>query len=138
MVPPSVIAFSTRSLPMSANVPRMSTGKREPDDLSRSIANEINGERHKQRLTQADVYTSAGITRTPYIKIESGKYPADSVQLASIARALGLKTSTLVIRAEANLTPALARKTSAQKARDYRERTHPTEPGALPARESGT
>ena len=123
---------------MSANVPRMSTGKREPDDLSRAIANEIYDERRKQRLTQADLYTSAGITRTPYIKIEKGSYPADSVQLASIARALGIKTSALVMRAEANLTSTPARKTNAQKARDYRERTHPTEPGALPARESGT
>ena len=110
---------------MGATVPPMSTGTREPDDLSRAIANEINGERHRQRLTQTEVFKRAGIPRTSYVTIEKGTKVADSTQLVKIADVLGIKTSTLLLRAEENIVITARPKTPAEKAHDHHLRRFP-------------
>ena len=110
---------------MGATVPRMSTGTREPDDLSRAIADEINGERHRQRLTQTEVFKRAGLPRTSYVTIEKGTKVADSTQLGKIAAALGVKLSTLLLRAEENIVVTPEPKTDAEKTHDYYLRRFP-------------
>lgn len=84
-------------------VPRMSTGARKPDNWSRAVALQIKIERTTAGLTQTEVFKRAGIPRTSYILLESGKRPGDTVQIEKIARVFGLRTSELMARAEAQV-----------------------------------
>lgn len=73
-------------------------------DLAREVAGEIRAERARQNLTQADVFTKAGMSKSAYLLIETGKRGAKMDQLEAIAGALGLRLSELIVRAEARLT----------------------------------
>ena len=72
-------------------------------DLAREIAGEIRAERARQNLTQADVFTRAGMSKTAYLYIETGRRGAKMDQLEAIAGALGMRLSDLILRGEARL-----------------------------------
>ncbi len=84
----------------------MHTGAMNTDkglDLAFEIAGEIRAERARQNLTQTDVFTAAGMSKTAYLLIETGKRGAKMDQLEAIAGALGVRLSELILRAESRL-----------------------------------
>lgn len=68
--------------------------------LTRAIAAEIRAERGARGLTQAEVYEAAGVSRSAYWHIETERRAPDAAQLEAIARALRLRVSELMRRAE--------------------------------------
>jgi len=108
------------------------------DDWAQALAATIAAARTELGLSRLAMIERTGMARSTYYRIEEGERAVSTSQLRVIARAIGLTPGQLFDRADANAAEIPARKTNAQKARDYRERTHPTEPGTLPARESGT
>jgi transcriptional regulator with XRE-family HTH domain len=68
--------------------------------LNRALANEIRGERNRQRLTQEKLGEMAGIPRATYTRLEAGTRAIDVQQLNLIATALRMPPSRLVERAE--------------------------------------
>ena len=71
--------------------------------LSAALAAEIRAERARQQLTQEQVFEPAGMSKSAYLRIETGQRGANVAQLAHIADALGLPLSDLVARAESRL-----------------------------------
>lgn len=78
----------------------MASNARERGDLSRRVSEEIRAERARQRRTQKDVYTAAGMASSTYVRLETGERVVDVEQLAKVAEALGLRPYVLVQRAE--------------------------------------
>lgn len=68
----------------------MATNKRERSDFSDAVAAQVRAERAAADLTQAQVYEPAGLSRSTYIRLESGTHIADTTQLAHICTALGV------------------------------------------------
>lgn len=73
-------------------------------DLAAAIPGEIRAERARQNLTQADVFERAGMSKSAYLLIETGKRGAKMDQLEDIAEALGMRLSELILRAESRLS----------------------------------
>ena len=78
----------------------MGTNGREQSDWSQTVAAQIRGERAASGLTQLDLYTRAGILRSTYLRIETGKHVADTTELGKITRALGLTLTEFFRRVE--------------------------------------
>jgi transcriptional regulator with XRE-family HTH domain len=82
----------------------MGTNAREAGGLlNQALANEIRAERARQRLTQAQVYSEAGLPRSTYVRLEGGDRAIDVEQLNAVARALGVPAAVLVERAEGTI-----------------------------------
>lgn len=81
----------------------MATGAREPSDYSLMVAAQIRAERAAAKLTGAEMMHKSGISRSTYLRIESGTHVADTTQLARICGALGLTLSEFFHRVEARL-----------------------------------
>lgn len=88
----------------------MANNARDRGDLSRRVSEEIRAERARQRRTQKDVYTAAGMASSTYVRLETGERVIDVEQLAKISEALGLRPYVIVQRAESeqqDLAPVL-------------------------------
>lgn len=79
----------------------MGTSRDAGGMLNQALAAEIRAERSRQRLTQAQVFSEAGIPRATYTRIEAGTRAIDVQQLKLIASALHVLPSMLMERAEA-------------------------------------
>lgn len=73
---------------------------REVNEWSLAVAAQIRAERASARLTQAEMVKRSGLSRSTYVRIESGNRPADVSQLGRIASALGVTSSRLLALAE--------------------------------------
>jgi len=115
---------------------------RKISDLSRAVAAQICAERSALGLNQKEGYEQIGMPKGTYIRIEKAERPADFTQIEQIAASYGLSVLTLVARASERLNPdgtytppeIPSRKTNAEKAQAYRDRTHPGERDERPAR----
>lgn len=67
---------------------------------SEAVASEVRAEMGRQRKTQADLAGVLGIYPQTAARRLDGSVPFDVIELATVARWLGLKTSELVSRAE--------------------------------------
>lgn len=76
---------------------------RERTPTSDAVAAQIRAERAASGLSQGAVFTAAGISKSAYLKLESGRNVADISQLAGICEALGLDLPTFFARAEARI-----------------------------------
>ncbi len=76
---------------------------RQRTPTSDATAAQIRAERAASGLSQEAVYTEAGISKSAYLKLESGRNVADISQLAGIVTALGLDLPTFFDRALARM-----------------------------------
>lgn len=74
---------------------------RERSPWSQAVAEQIRAERAVADLTQEQLAERAGIARSTYIRLETGKRVADATQLARICGALGIPQSVFWQRVEA-------------------------------------
>ena len=84
----------------------MGTNNREVKEWSLAVAAQVRAERAASGMTQAEVYASAEMTRSTYLRIESGARVPDIEDLAMIAPVFGLTIQTLLERAESRLNPS--------------------------------
>lgn len=68
-----------------------------------AVADTIRAERAAAQLTQAELAARAGIPRITYIRYESGERKPNVAQVAAIAEALGMRTSTFLARVQARV-----------------------------------
>lgn len=78
----------------------MAENTRKPNDHSRAVSAQIRAERAAAGKTREQVWTAAGLTRSTYARIEKGTHVVDTAELGSIAGALGLTASELLVLAE--------------------------------------
>ena len=91
--------------PNGSRVARVNEGQRsrERSDWSDAVARQIASERAFRRMTQAQVYEPAGMSKATYMRLEAGARVADVSQLARICEALGLTLVEFVRRVEARM-----------------------------------
>lgn len=68
--------------------------------MTQAVADQIRAERAAARLTQREVWTRAGLTRSTYLRIEDAERDINTAQLAALAPVFGLTLTQLVERAE--------------------------------------
>ena len=81
----------------------MGENKRELGAMSQAVAAQLRAERAAAGMTQAEVYTKAGMKRSTYLRIEAGTRVADVMDLAKLTQAFGVKIPTLMERAESRI-----------------------------------
>lgn len=81
----------------------MATNKRERSDFSDAVAAQVRAERAAAAMTQAEVYGAAGLSRSTYIRIESGAHVADTTQLARLCGTFGISMAEFFRRVENRL-----------------------------------
>lgn len=81
----------------------MPSGTAALSPWSTAVAAQIRAERAAAGLTQVQMFTRAGLTKTTYLRIERGTTPADVSQLGAITRALEMTLGTFIARAEQRL-----------------------------------
>ena len=113
-------------------LPRMTT---KDDDWAQALAATIAAARTELGLSRLAMIERTGMARSTYYRIEEGERAVSTSQLRVIARALGLTPGQLFDRADANAAEIPDRKTNAQKAQEYRDRTNPPEQDERPRRE---
>lgn len=97
--------FGNRRCPLWVILSTMGTTgtARERSDWSDAVAAQIRAERAAAGKTQAQVYETAGISRSAYLRIEKGTRVVDVSQLARICAVLNLGLSTFFERVEDRL-----------------------------------
>lgn len=78
----------------------MADNKRERSPWSEAASATIRAERAAAGLTQAQMIAKSGLSRSTYIRLESGSSVADVTQLARICGAVGLSLSEFLRRVE--------------------------------------
>lgn len=73
---------------------------RERSDFSEAVAAQVRAERAAAGITQAEVVRRSGLSRSTYLRIESGAHIADTTQLARICGVYGLALSAFFERVE--------------------------------------
>lgn len=76
------------------------TTSRERSTWSDQVAAQIRAERAASGLTQAEVITASGMTRSTYLRVESGERVADTTQLARLCGVFNLPLSVFFRRVE--------------------------------------
>jgi len=109
--------------------------KEEPTALSLAAAAEMRGEIASSDLTRPDVIRTSGLSPSNYDRIVKGTKVPSLAEFAAIAEGLRLDGAVLLKRAMDRAAKMPQPKTNAQKAQDYRDRTHPPESGEHPRRE---
>ncbi|WP_353950004.1 helix-turn-helix transcriptional regulator [Knoellia sp. S7-12] len=66
--------------------------------LSLTVAAQIRAERASAGLTQDKIIAASGVSRSTYLRLESGKRPADITQIGGICDALNLDLVTFFER----------------------------------------
>lgn len=84
----------------------MASNKRERSPWSDAVADTVVGERNAARLTQNDMIERTGLSRSTYVRIESGTHVIDTTELAKICSALDLGLGEFFHRVERRVITA--------------------------------
>jgi transcriptional regulator with XRE-family HTH domain len=71
----------------------MASNTRERTPWSDAVANEVRAERARKGWTQLEMVRHTGLSRSTYMRIESGEHIADASELARICGAVGIPLS---------------------------------------------
>lgn len=93
----------TQGFRSGPTVVRMGDNARTRSPWSEAAARTIRAERAAADLSQAAVIKAAGLSRSTYLRLESGERVADISQLAAIALALGIDPTDFVQRISARV-----------------------------------
>jgi DNA-binding XRE family transcriptional regulator len=80
--------------------PLMASNTRERTPWSDAVANEVRAERARKGWTQLEMVRHTGLSRSTYMRIESGEHIADASELARICGAVGIPLSEFFRRVE--------------------------------------
>lgn len=78
----------------------MASNTRERTPWSDAVANEVRAERARKGWTQLEMVRHTGLSRSTYMRIESGEHIADMSELARICGAVGIPLSQFVRQVE--------------------------------------
>lgn len=86
----------------------MSNVRNFADAFMQAVADELVAYRNRERWTQKRLYETIGLDKGTMIRIERGRQPADSHEIALIAEALGFEPEELMRRAKERADKQLA------------------------------
>lgn len=78
----------------------MATNARERSPWSDAVAALVRAERAHKGWTQLEMVRNTGLSRSTYMRIESGEHIADASELARICGAIGIPLSEFFRRVE--------------------------------------
>jgi DNA-binding XRE family transcriptional regulator len=78
----------------------MATNTRERSPWSDAVAALVRAERAHKGWTQVEMVKASGLSRSTYMRIESGEHIADTSELARICAAIGIPLSEFFRRVE--------------------------------------
>lgn len=86
--------------------PYMASNTRERSPWSDAVAALVRAERAHKDWTQLQMVKETGLSRSTYMRIESGEHIADASELARICAALGIRLSEFFRRVEERIPEA--------------------------------